>query len=413
MVFQQRNGRIDRYGQKKSPDIRYMLIESDNKKIKGDMRIIEILINKEEQASKNIGDPALLLGKFSVEDEELVVAEAIEDGSNADAFEQILNPVEEEFDPFEALFADISDYDDENIEESKAVKDETLFTDKNYLKYALLYLNQSEKYSVKDLETVSGLKIKLTDDMKNRLKALIPEEAMPKIDTLCVSDNKSFCMQQMQNNTQNGMNEAEWPTQYLWKLHPILTWANDKISLLFKRNEAPVICRPNCLDEDEIIYIVNGSIPNLKSTPMVDEWFGILYKDKKFIKILTMNEVVQRAQLSNIDLSNRNSIKEKDISLASSLTKNVVEHSKEYLEEHYNRYINEINPLLGKEVDKLAELEERHKKHCYQTTDENKLDAKLREIDNIFVNFTDWVTQTLTIKNNPYIRIISVIMGVS
>lgn len=413
MVFQQRNGRIDRYGQKKSPDIRYMLIESDNKKIKGDMRIIEILINKEEQASKNIGDPALLLGKFSVEDEELVVAEAIEDGSNADAFEQILNPVEEEFDPFEALFADISDYDDENIEESKAVKDETLFTDKNYLKYALLYLNQSEKYSVKDLETVSGLKIKLTDDMKNCLKALIPEEAMPKIDTLCVSDNKSFCMQQMQNNTQNGMNEAEWPTQYLWKLHPILTWANDKISLLFKRNEAPVICRPNCLDEDEIIYIVNGSIPNLKSTPMVDEWFGILYKDKKFIKILTMNEVVQRAQLSNIDLSNRNSIKEKDISLASSLTKNVVEHSKEYLEEHYNRYINEINPLLGKEVDKLAELEERHKKHCYQTTDENKLDAKLREIDNIFVNFTDWVTQTLTIKNNPYIRIISVIMGVS
>lgn len=34
MVFQQRNGRIDRYGQQKRPDIRYMLIESDNKRIK-------------------------------------------------------------------------------------------------------------------------------------------------------------------------------------------------------------------------------------------------------------------------------------------------------------------------------------------------------------------------------------------
>ena len=42
MVFQQRNGRIDRYGQQNRPDIRYMLIESDNKRIKGDMRIIEI-----------------------------------------------------------------------------------------------------------------------------------------------------------------------------------------------------------------------------------------------------------------------------------------------------------------------------------------------------------------------------------
>ena len=68
MVFQQRNGRIDRYGQQKRPDIRYMLIESDNKQIKGDMRIIEILITKEEQALKNIGDPAMLLGKFSIED---------------------------------------------------------------------------------------------------------------------------------------------------------------------------------------------------------------------------------------------------------------------------------------------------------------------------------------------------------
>lgn len=58
MVFQQRNGRIDRYGQKAQPDIRYMLIESDNARIKGDMRIIEILVRKEEQAYKNIGDPA-------------------------------------------------------------------------------------------------------------------------------------------------------------------------------------------------------------------------------------------------------------------------------------------------------------------------------------------------------------------
>ena len=40
MVFQQRNGRIDRYGQQKQPDIRYLMIESQNRRIKGDMRII-------------------------------------------------------------------------------------------------------------------------------------------------------------------------------------------------------------------------------------------------------------------------------------------------------------------------------------------------------------------------------------
>ena len=40
MVFQQRNGRIDRYGQENTPDIRYLITDSDNEKIKGDMRIL-------------------------------------------------------------------------------------------------------------------------------------------------------------------------------------------------------------------------------------------------------------------------------------------------------------------------------------------------------------------------------------
>ena len=40
MVFQQRNGRIDRYGQEKTPEIVYLVTESGNEKIKGDIRIL-------------------------------------------------------------------------------------------------------------------------------------------------------------------------------------------------------------------------------------------------------------------------------------------------------------------------------------------------------------------------------------
>lgn len=147
MVFQQRNGRIDRYGQKKRPDIRYMLIESDNKQIKGDMRIIEILVTKEEQALKNIGDPALLLGKFSIEDEELVVADAIENGSDETAFSDTLDAGEDEFDPFEALMAAAGETE-EVEKESDVVTDDTLFSDIDYLSKALSYLNQKENLPV-------------------------------------------------------------------------------------------------------------------------------------------------------------------------------------------------------------------------------------------------------------------------
>ena len=418
MVFQQRNGRIDRYGQQKRPDIRYMLIESDNKRIKGDMRIMEILITKEAQALKNIGDPSLLLGKYNIEDEELVIAEAIEAGSDSVAFEQMLDADEEEFDPFEALMAAASEEEEEEKKQSEIITDETLFSDIEYLYQALTYtkLNPTENHPVEKLKTVSGLDIKLTPDMERRLKALVPEEALPHGETLRVSNDKAFCMEQMRSSMQKNMDESAWPTtQYLWKLHPILTWVNDKASLLFKRDEAPVVGLPETLKTNESIYVVTGSMPNLKSTPLVDEWFGLLYKDGKFVKVLSMNEVVQKTKLSNPKIPNTNCIGENEISSASALLSDVVAHAKVYLDEHYKRYQTEMNPLLDEEVDKLIELQEKHKEY-YQLTlfeHERKLQEQERRVDELFDQFTNWVKETLTIQNNPYIRIVSVLMGVS
>lgn len=417
MVFQQRNGRIDRYGQQKRPDIRYMLIESCNKHIKGDMRIIEILITKEEQALKNIGDPSLLLGKFTIEDEELVVAEAIEKGSDAESFEQSLDAGEDDFDPFEALMAAAGETHPAEESQSAMVTDETLFSDIDYLYQALTYLNQTENHPVDKLKTVSGLDIRLTPDMARRLKALVPEEALPREgDTLRVSDDKSFCMEQMRSSMQKNLDEAAWPTvQYLWKLHPVLSWVNDKSSLLFKRDQAPVIGVPQKLTASECIYIVTGSIPNLKSTPLVDEWFGLLYKGGKFVRTMTMAEVVQKAGLSNTKIPNTGCVGEGELSTASQLLAEVVEQAKLYMDNHYKSYQRDIAPLLDEEVDKLISLQERHHEY-YQMTlfeHERKLQEQSRRIDELFDQFTNWVRETLTIQNNPYIRIVAVIMGVS
>jgi superfamily II DNA/RNA helicase len=67
MVFQQRNGRVDRYGQKHRPEITYLFTETQVEKIKGDLRILEILTIKDEQANKNLGDPASFLNVFDPE----------------------------------------------------------------------------------------------------------------------------------------------------------------------------------------------------------------------------------------------------------------------------------------------------------------------------------------------------------
>lgn len=416
MVFQQRNGRIDRYGQQKRPDIRYMMIESDNKRIKGDMRIIEILITKEEQALKNIGDPSLLLGKFTIEDEELVVIDAIENGSDAEAFEETLENGEEEFDPFEELMRGAEESEEQEIEKSKTVADETLFTDIEYLSQALSYLNQDGRHPVEKLSTVSGLDILITEDMRRRLRALVPEEALPQGDTLRLSDNTTFVMEEMRRSMQNNMADTAWPkTQYLWQQHPIFTWVNDKAGLLFDRGQAPMIGIPGRLFFGETIFVISGSIPNQKSTPLVDEWFGLVFRDGKYVETIGMHEVIRRTGIRSNTLSNIDVLTETDVREAEKLRDDAVAHAREYLGGKFRDYQDRMNPLLDEEVGKLIELQEKHHEY-YQLTffeQERKLEEKNRSVDELFEEFITWVTETLTIQDNPYIRIIAVLTGVS
>lgn len=411
MVFQQRNGRIDRYGQQKRPDIRYMMIESDNPRIKGDMRIMEILITKEEQALKNIGDPAMLLGKFSIEDEELVILDTIENGSDADAFSEALDSGEEEFDPFEALMAASAD----TWEPASVKTDETLFSDVDYLYLAMSYLNQSESHPVEKLQSVSGIEVTITPDMRKRLTALLPDEAMPKGDYLRLSDDKEFCMSEMKRSMQNNLAETAWPkVQYLWKQHPLFTWVNDKGGLLYGRGEAPIVGIPDKMRQSETIFVITGSIPNARSTPLVDEWFALCYENGNYTKSWSMEEMLKRTEFRSTNIPNSVNLTETDVKEAEALLPDVVLHAKVYLDEYYQNYQKRIGPLLDEELDKLAELETRHKDYQLSLFEnERKRNEQERMVDELFDKFTTWVTETMSIQNNPYIRIIAVMKGVA
>ncbi len=413
MVFQQRNGRIDRYGQEKRPDIRYMMISSKNERIKGDMRIIRILVEKEEQAFKNIGDPTLLLGKFNIEDEELVISETIENGSDAAAFEDSLHDEESEFDPLDFLLNEAS-MEETTSAVNDTVEDETLFTDKQYLIKALSYINKDEQHPLRQLSEISGVDVMLTDDMRRRLSAVIPEEAMPSGEILRLSDDKTYIMQEMRKSMQNSIDNAAWPdAQYLWAIHPVISWLNDKTGLLIGRGEAPVIGVKNFMRSNESIFIVEGSMPNERSAALVDELFGIRYVDGKFVEFLDINTVVNRTKINSELLANELNVTDEMIRTLSGQLEDVVDKAKEKLAESYRKYKEATDPLINVEVDKLAELEERHKDYQLSLfTDERRKSEAERRVDELFDSFTEWVKETLDIRNNPYIRIITVLTGV-
>jgi superfamily II DNA or RNA helicase len=409
MVFQQRNGRIDRYGQEKQPDIRYMLIESDNKRIKGDMRIMEILVTKEEQAVKNIGDPAMLLGKFNIEDEELVIAEAIESGSDVDKFAKAMEQEEEQFDPFEELMA-AAGVEDAPVQ---VKTEETLFNDIEYLYQSMEMLNQQESHPVQKLNTVSGLEITMTPELERRMHALLPEEAQPKNGYLRLSDDKKFCMDEMKRSMQNNMEETTWPmTQYLWRLHPVFSWVNDKVGLLFGRGEAPAIGMQQ-LPAGDALFIMAGSIPNQKSTPLVDEWFGVLYHDGIFVRTMEMNEVIQYTGLRKANLPNQANLSDNQIANTTELLGDAVQQARSYLKTFYQCYQKEMGPLLDEELEKLIELQDKHKEFQLSLFEnERRRNEEERRIDALFDDFSEWVKATLTIQDNPYIQVIAVLMGV-
>jgi hypothetical protein len=411
MVFQQRNGRIDRYGQQERPDIRYLMINSINPKIKGDMRIIEILVKKEEQAYKNIGDPTLLMGKFSIEEEEKVTGAAIEEGVTPNEFGEQLTQTEDEFNPFEALMAGAAEVE----LPARAVDDDTLFSDLDYVKTAIPLFSGNARNTVQKLETVDGVEISISPELRRRLAALLPDEAMPTEDYLRLSPDKEFVMSEMLRSMQNNLSEAAWPkTQFLWRLHPLFTWVNDKSSLLYGRNEAPIIGLSDGVNDEDVIFVMAGTIPNRKSAPVVDEWFGLHYRNGVLLGELSMNDVLAMTKLSRSDLPNRASVTQEKVDTAKSLLRLVVSDAEDILVKHFTRYNNDMNPKIAAELDKLSELEARHK--TYQMSlydDERRKSERERVVEKIFEDFVEWVKDTLEIENNPYIRVIAVITGVN
>ena len=84
MTLQQRNGRIDRYGQPRQPLICYLLNASRSEGMGDAEKVVRLLREKDKQAQLNIGDPAVFLGVYDAAAEEELISRAYEAGTLKD-----------------------------------------------------------------------------------------------------------------------------------------------------------------------------------------------------------------------------------------------------------------------------------------------------------------------------------------
>ena len=415
MVFQQRNGRIDRYGQEETPTIAYLVTDSANPKIRGDVRILEVLINKDEQAVKNIGDPAAFMGVYDIDAEERTTAEAIEKGMDAGAFDKTLQDnVTNVFDPLAFLLEDTDTPTGQDATDSIATMPSLFESDYDYLKAAIKKIRSDTALQVEFNDDAKEIAITASGEIEDRFRRL-PSEVFPQDKIFRLSADIAKVQKEIKRSRKD---ESAWPKiHYLWKLNPITQWVNDKALAHFGRHEAPVISIGKVMEAGEKVFLMTGLIPNRKGHPLVQRWFGIVFRDGRFDRVEDIESLFKRTGLGSKQIPNTGAAI--DTAALKRLLPTAVDHARGWMTEQRNEFENRINEKLNdelKELERLKESKLAHLKKRYSGSAQlpgmvNTLqDREAREIEKLFDGYFDWVQETMTTEEHAYIRVVAALV---
>ncbi|WP_424686836.1 DEAD/DEAH box helicase [Halarcobacter ebronensis] len=412
MTFQQRNGRVDRYGQEKDPEIYYMQTLSQNEEFKGDNRILDILIEKDDQAAKNIGDPSAFMNVYDEKEEEKIVAQAIENQTDAESFSQELdsNAQEAEFD-FLSMLNEVDEDETRPNNIAGELIDSLSFyeDDLHYATNALRFLQEtqeSQKIEARFEEDRIELNASSLDDLKYRFK-MLPREVIPENWYFMLTNDLKTINQEIKESRKS---DSAWPNiHYLWEQHPMLEWIKDKLLSNFNRLQAPVL-KLNTLNQNEMIYLIGGLIPNKKAQPVINEWVGVKFIDNTFDSILTLDNLFKQTNINTKKFPNSGN--DYDISdIESNLPKAITEASS-FIQQKRDEYEDTMSTKVLEQLEELEKLKSRHMGQLeFDFNQESKKLEKQREIDKIFNDYHQWIKDSMETESTPFIQVISVLKG--
>ncbi len=428
MVFQQRNGRVDRYGQLQAPKIGYLLTEPRHERIRGDLRYLEILIDKDEQAAKNIGDPSAFMGLYDEELETVEVAKAIEGNSTVDEFAALL--AADDIDPFEALWgASVPSSASPAPASTAALAAPTaeltsLFNDSYiYLRDALRWLAQQsprEHAEIKSDDARRTLSLQPSRDLAQLLKRDLASEMWPEDNTFALSADKTV----VESAIRQARDTKAWPQlHYLWALHPIAQWLDYKLMALFGRQRAPLLRVPQGLSAGEAIVLVLAQVPNRRGQAVLAEWMGVQLNAAGQVQgVLSLENALQRTGLAgnlgsgaNIRANDGNA---PDARALQAALPGVIQAAQQHIRPIKQAFDADCRARLDRELSKLKTLQDKHTAQleldfAKGIEQVNAAKRKQKESDTaaLFNNYQQWIRDTLQLDDRAQFTVVAALMA--
>lgn len=242
--IQQRNGRVDRYGQTEPPQIAALLLDTKQGGYVGELHVLAKLINRENEAHALLGDVGSLIGKHTVTGEEEEIRKVIQ---NQLAFDDVVKTPEEiGQDP--QTEADLIDFwmsgflldDEPPAPTAPLTPADTQSLYPSEIAYLEDALNEAFHAAPEKPLSSGGVQFQLHDNGVAELEP--PEDLRRRLEVLpqdYLADRKVREHFQLATNhavgnevlrkARTGHDGSTWPkAHFLGPLHPVTDWAADR-----------------------------------------------------------------------------------------------------------------------------------------------------------------------------------------
>ena len=281
ITLDQRNGRIDRYGQQQTPFIHYLLAESSEDGLASDLHILERIREKEEEVKNTLGTVGTVLQLYDNKAEEDHTARALVQGK-PDYLETPPTPEEETAAGLEALLAL---YAGSNAgQETKVSVNTLLDKDVSFYENDFAYYRELLEY-LQHTGTVAEDQIKIREDqidvsaspeLKPLLEDLPPEAKPRKGEIFRLSTNRETVMKAI--SAARGDTSGWAKTQLLYDLHPLARYWMSKLETSIEKGHAPV-ARVSQLATGQRSFVFHGQVTNKLGRNVLSDFFVLTLQD--------------------------------------------------------------------------------------------------------------------------------------